>query len=249
MFGEDAAAYDDARPSYPAALIDDLVDLVGPRARMLDVGTGTAKATRLLAERGITGIGVEADPAMAAVAREHLAPFPGWRVDVSDFEWWRPSDGDAPVDLVGSAQAWHWVHPQVGLWRAHRLLRPGGHIALWWNLGEEDTSPARLEIDAAYAEHAPGEMFSPTIDRNEGSPFDPAPADTRFVDDATRLYPWTCDYSTDELLALLRTTSHLRVLPPERCAALLDDVAGIVDRHGGTFRYPYVTRLWTARRP
>ena len=60
----------------------------GPSGRGLDVGCGTAKATVLLAERGLSGIGVEADPAMAAVARHNLAGHPGWRIDVSDFETW-----------------------------------------------------------------------------------------------------------------------------------------------------------------
>jgi trans-aconitate methyltransferase len=51
VFGEDPDLYDLARPSYPAALLDDLVTMVGPSARALDVGCGTGKATVLLAAR------------------------------------------------------------------------------------------------------------------------------------------------------------------------------------------------------
>src|SRR5688572_32380678 len=78
VFGQDAAGYDAARPTYPAELVDRLVELVGAEARVIDVGTGTAKSTRLLAERGMTGVAVEPDPDMAGVAREHLASHPGW---------------------------------------------------------------------------------------------------------------------------------------------------------------------------
>jgi SAM-dependent methyltransferase len=248
VFGEDAEGYDRARPSYPAALVDDLVQLVGASARVVDVGTGTAKASRLLAERGMTGVGIEPDPAMAAVARHHLAPYPGWRVDVSDFEWWRPGDGDAPADLVTSAQAWHWVQPQVGLWRAHRLLRPGGRIAVWWNLAAPDTRPVRQEIDAEYAEHAAGEVFCPTITFDEASPFAAAPAGVVFAGTETRLYRWTWTYATSELLALLRTHSNHRLMTPDQLDRLLTGVGDVVDRHGGTFDYPYITRLWTAAR-
>ncbi|HEY3141959.1 MAG TPA: class I SAM-dependent methyltransferase [Acidimicrobiales bacterium] len=248
VFGEDAPRYDRARPTYPSALIDDLVDLLGAHARVIDVGTGTAKGTRLLAERGMTGVGVEAHPAMAAEARQHLARYPGWRVDVSDFEDWTPTDGDAPADLVSSAQAWHWVDPAAGLATAHGLLRPGGWIALWWNLAEEDPQPIRQEIDAAYEEIAPGELFSPQIRRDEASPFDDAPAVVEFRDPTERLYRWNLTYTTAELLDLISTHSNHQVMPAELREQLLDAVATIVDRHGGTYDYPYVTRLWSAQR-
>ncbi len=56
-FGGVAALYDRARPSYPAALIDDLMAWE-PR-EVLDVGCGTGKAARLVAERGCDVLGVE----------------------------------------------------------------------------------------------------------------------------------------------------------------------------------------------
>lgn len=46
-FGTDAARYDRARPSYPAALVDALLEEKADR--VLDVGCGTGKAARLLA--------------------------------------------------------------------------------------------------------------------------------------------------------------------------------------------------------
>ncbi len=128
MFGEDPDLYDLARPSYPAALLDDLLTMVGA-ARALDVGCGTGKATVLLAARGLNGVGIEADPAMAAVARRNLAGQPGWRIEVSDFEKWPGADREAPFDLVCSAQAWHWLDPAVRLHKAHDLLRSGGWLS------------------------------------------------------------------------------------------------------------------------
>ena len=43
VFGEDAEAYDRARRSYPAALIDDLLALAGPEARVVDAGCATGR--------------------------------------------------------------------------------------------------------------------------------------------------------------------------------------------------------------
>ena len=47
VFGEVAEQYDRSRPSYPDAMVDDLVELagLGPGCRALEVGAGTGKAT------------------------------------------------------------------------------------------------------------------------------------------------------------------------------------------------------------
>lgn len=64
-FGDDAEQYDRARSSYPAELVDDLVD---PGVhRVLDVGCGTGIAARLIAARGCAVYGVEPDARMAAL--------------------------------------------------------------------------------------------------------------------------------------------------------------------------------------
>lgn len=145
-FGTDAERYDRARPTYPAALVDDLV--ADKPSRVLDVGCGTGIASRLLTERGCKVVGIEPDEWMVAIARGH-----GIEVELGTLESWEPAS--RRFDLVVSAQAWHWVHPSVGSAKAASALTPGGRIGLFWNVG---VLPADLKsaIDAAYEQHAPG---------------------------------------------------------------------------------------------
>jgi SAM-dependent methyltransferase len=82
-FGSVADRYNRARPSYPTALIDDLM-AQRPRS-VLDVGCGTGTAGRLLAARECEVLGVEPDERMAAVAQSH-----GLAVEVTPFEMWDP---------------------------------------------------------------------------------------------------------------------------------------------------------------
>ncbi len=110
-FGDQAEQYDRARPSYPGALVDLLVEDGPPRA--LDVGCGTGKAGRLLVERGIEVLGVEVDERMAAVSRRHRLS-----VEVASFESWNPEGRCFP--LLISGQAWHWVDPAFS-----GVLEPG----------------------------------------------------------------------------------------------------------------------------
>jgi SAM-dependent methyltransferase len=249
VFGEDADLYDRARPTYPAALVDDLVTLVGPRARALDVRCGTGKATRLLAERGATGVGVEAHPAMAEIARRSLAERSGWRVDVSGFEAWEPRPGDPPFDLVTSAQAWHWIDPDIRMHKAHDLLRPGGWLALFWNTHPDD-GPADAELRKAladvYARHAP-DLDGLPRPVTTGDTL-PMPEDLAFDPPIVRSYSWTVDYTTATWLDLLRTHSNHMLLSDEQRERLLAAVAETVDAHGGAFTYRYLTQLWAARR-
>jgi SAM-dependent methyltransferase len=244
VFGEDAARYDRARPSYPPELIADVVDFVGLPARAVDAGCGTGRAAALLAGRGVDGVGVEADPAMGSLARANLASAPGWRVDVSGFEEWRPAGG-RPFDLVVSAQAWHWIDPDRRMQQAAALLRPGGWLAVWWNRPDLDESELRVAIDAVYSERAPelpprGMASLPVPEDVDGS----AAFDSHLV----REYRWSKDYSSAAWIDLLQTHSDHRMMDPQRRTLLLDEIARAIDEHGGVYRHHYVCRLRAARR-
>ncbi len=256
VFGEVAELYDKARPTYPPALIDHLGALAGPGGRALDVGCGTGKATVLLAERGLRGVGLEPDPDMAAVARRNLAPFPAWSVATGDFEEYG-ADGPAGAggtasaasgfDLLTSAQAWHWLDPQRRFHQAARLLRSGGWLALFWNRTADDSSAVRRDVDAVYAELFPGLSHHGALTSGRppaGSP----PVEAGFDEPLWRVFPWVCRYTTSEWTDLAQTHSDHRMLAADQRQILLDRLIAVIDGHGGTYDHPYNCWLWTARR-
>src|SRR3954471_7627 len=59
-FGADAARYDRARPSYPAAMVARIV-AAAPGPDVLDVGCGTGIAARLFRDAGCRVLGVDVD--------------------------------------------------------------------------------------------------------------------------------------------------------------------------------------------
>jgi SAM-dependent methyltransferase len=241
-FGGVAALYDRARPSYPPALIDTLMEWQ-PRA-VLDVGCGTGKASRLLADRGCVVLGVEPDPSMAAIAREH-----GIDVEDGTFERWDPRR--RTFDLLVSGQAWHWVEPAAGVAKAASVLKPGGHIAVFWNRGRHDPEVAAA-LDEVYARIAPS-IEKPTTELHPAHEahtehFEALRSSGRFTAVEARAYPWEAVYDRAGWLDFIATQSDHVLLPDAQRAALLQAVGDLIDGLGGSIPYHFSTLLLTATR-
>ncbi|WP_328900816.1 methyltransferase domain-containing protein [Streptomyces sp. NBC_00441] len=133
-FDRAAAQYAAARPNYPDALFDAVEDLAGRPlrgARALDVGAGTGIATRRLLDRGARVVAVEPGPGMAAQLRRDLPDVPLVQGDGNRLPF-----ATASADLITYAQSWHWTDPARSAAEARRVLRPGGTLALWWNVAD-----------------------------------------------------------------------------------------------------------------
>lgn len=242
-FGVDAERYDRARPSYPAAIVDEL--LASKPGRVLDVGCGTGKVARLFLARGCEVLGVEPDSRMAGVARSH-----GILVEVATFELWNPAH--RMFDLVVCGQAWHWIDPSLGAQRAASVLKPGGRLAIFWNRGGHDV-PTQAALNEAYV------RFAPALVAKESVPLGNEPSDRSdniaaiaathlFAPCQLRTYGWTQQYSRDGWLDQLGTHSDHIALEPQQRAALLDAVGTAIDRLGGSITVHYETQLINARR-
>jgi len=133
-FAASAEAYVRGRPSYPSALLPWLTGTLdlGAGRTCVDLGAGTGKFTRLLAQTGAEVIAVEP----VAEMREQLAAgLPGVRALAGTAQ--ALPLAEASVDAVLCAQAFHWFATAEALAELHRVLRPGGRLGLVWNVRDE----------------------------------------------------------------------------------------------------------------
>ncbi len=237
-FTDRARDYARFRPSYPAAAIDAMLDgLPSPsQLNAADVGAGTGISARLLAERGAHVVAVEPNAAMRAAAEPHARVV--WREGTAE----ATGLGDASVDLVCVAQAFHWFDVPAALREFQRMLRPDGRLAIMWNKrSREDpfTLGYREALEATDSE-APAER----------SEFDPAvvAATGRFAGLREYAIPSAQPLTLDELLGRAHSTSTVPKAGP-RLDELLRRLRALHARHAdedgrATMVYRTALYLW-----
>ncbi len=248
VFGEDAERYDRARPSYPAELVGDVAEILGlpERARVLEVGSGTGKATGLWADAGYDVLCLEPSEEMAAIARRNFSERGNVTIETVGLEDW-PVEPEA-FDLVTAAQAWHWVPEEIGLPKAHDALRLSGGVALFWNWERERPTNIDVVFDEVYQRVAPELVKEPLKQRVGEVIRDQLAASPLFGDVTVRRYPWEKTYTAATYVDLLGTHSDHRMLPDDTRSGLHDGVAAVIDGLGGAVTIGYTTEVLIAAR-
>ncbi len=241
VFGEVADQYDEARPSYPDAVFDTIVEFgaLEPGDRALEIGAGTGKATMGFVARGLDVHALEPSPEMGALLRAK-----GVRVEQGLFESWvAPAHG---FRLVYGAQSWHWVGGDDRYERAAAALAPGGTVAFFWNKGRAWGGPLQADNDAVYAE------FAPQLGGNQQWNLDWVADGLRtcaaFEPPVRRTVTWNQSYTSAEWVRLLGTHSDHRILPEEQRALLHAAIGAVIDRHGGRVDVTYDVEIYLSRR-
>lgn len=140
-FDNRVTSYVRGRPHYPAALLACLVAEygLGPRSVVADVGAGSGLLTRLLLTAGCAIHAVEPNAHMRAAADALLGGRPGYTSRLGSAE--ATTLPDHSIDFIVAGQAFHWFDPMAAQTEFRRILRPGGWVALVWNVRREAGTP------------------------------------------------------------------------------------------------------------
>jgi SAM-dependent methyltransferase len=247
-FGAEADAYERARPSYPPDAVAWIVDALHiTRGRdVADVAAGTGKFTRLIAPTGAWIVAVE--PVEGMRARLPTMPTTSATAERLPFR-------DESLDAITVAQAFHWFDAPAAFAEFHRVLRPGGRVALVWNARDRSVPWVdevwsimdRVEKRAPWRNH--DEWRESAFVRAAGSEFD----NPWFTDLHEATFRHEQLLSPADVVERVRSVSHVAVLPPEQREAVLDEVRTLLRDDPATagrdeLALPYrVDAFWTER--
>ena len=234
--------YERGRPSYPR----EVVRVAGlPRsAAVLELGPGTGKLTRLLISEFERVIGIEPDPGMRRLCAATCpqANLVGGKAEEVPL-------GDASVDGVFVAEAFHWFAHERALVDIARVLRPCGVLLLLWNRPAGPIEPPIPGVE---------KLLEPLWPKDTEMPLDLNP--TRFAHardwpdafqhsafeplrEAHFANPLTLD--RDGLLAFFGSMGWIDALPDEALAVFLDEVrSGLQAR---TYQLVFETDVYWTR--
>ncbi len=228
-----AGEYERWRPEYPEEAlrwVAETLDLAAG-ARVLDVGAGTGKLTRGLAALGFATVAVEPGAAMldqlrraVPAAEAHEAPAEAIPLP------------DASVDAAFTGQAYHWFDRERALAELHRVLRPGGGLALLWNWWDE-RDPLQREL----GELTGAAGHEPYVEEE-------LPAAPRFAEVGRTVVESVLESSPDELVGHLGTASSYLVAEPAERDEALRAVRELASRYGERFAFPRLTYVFAFRR-
>jgi SAM-dependent methyltransferase len=234
VFEEVPELYDRVRPLYPDELFADLVAItrLNQRSSVLEVGCGTAQATRSLAKLGCSVTAVEPGESMAAIARRHVATFDHVTVETSSFEDW--DDRGRRYDVIVAASSWHWVDPSISWRKAHQVLKPGGWFAEAGHVvirrpGEPEVYAETADLHEHFSPGNPDWGHPPLEEEvratSEGWGPIVGPPGGLFGPTVVRWYPMAQHLDGDGFADLLRSQSICRKLDPDVREPLLDAIA------------------------
>ena len=138
-FSNHADNYMKYRPSYPEAVVNFLEEIFNLQKhhRIADIGSGTGLFAELLLKKGYAVVCIEPNDEMRKTADNKLQQYKGFSSRKYRAEKTGLKTGS--VDLITVAQAFDWMEPIATKKEFTRVLKPGGHIVLAWNIRQTHT--------------------------------------------------------------------------------------------------------------
>jgi SAM-dependent methyltransferase len=216
--------YDEIRPSYPPEAARWI--LGDAPLRVVDLGAGTGKFSRVLAALGHEVLAIEPDPGMRSVLEEAS---PGVTVLAGAAES-MPLRGES-VDAVVAAQAFHWFSNDLAREEIARVIRPGGVFGPLWNV-RDDSLPWVAELTRTVLS---GDGSSSALDYSE-SDFGPL-----FGGRERAEFHFATEHTTATLVDLVRSRSKYLVADEAERTRMVAATEAVVAGLPQPFELPYIT--------
>jgi SAM-dependent methyltransferase len=228
-----AADYERHRPEYPEQALRWAVEQLGlaPGARVLDVGAGTGKLARGLVGLGFAVAAVEPGAPMLQQLRAAIPEAEAFEAAAESIPL-----PDESVDAAFAGQAYHWFDRERAVPELHRVIGPGGGLALLWNWWDE-RDPLQREL-------------GPVVGFGGHRPYadEELPAAPWFREVGRTVVDSAEDSSPESVVAHLATTSMFLTMDADERERRLAEVHELASRYGERFSVPRQTFVFAFER-
>ena len=248
LFEDYALDYEQYRPGYPRAIVNEIVSLSNLKSssRVLEVGCGTGKATVQFASRGYMVECIDPGERLVSYARRNCRAFKNVTFQIGRFEDVRLEVGR--YDLIISAHAFHWVEPGIRLWKAVKALSPDGSLALLYNYPGKRKDRVMETLTDAIDEESRGKLTTWDYLEEVANWTREIESCRMFRDIKVIRHQWTTTYGAEGYTGLFRTYSDFLSLSRSVQNKIAKRIREIIKKNGGTVRRSYDCVLIHAKR-
>ncbi|HEX4790079.1 MAG TPA: SAM-dependent methyltransferase, partial [Actinospica sp.] len=157
-------------------------------------------------------------------------------------------------DTVVAAQSWHWIDAAAGARRAAGALRPGGRLAVFWNVATPEPALAEAFAEVYRAAVPDDPIFGRGAAARPDSGYaafsaraaEGMRASGAFAESERWQFGWERTYTRDEWLDVVPTTGGHSLFSPAELEQVLTGIGAAVDAAGGAFTVRYTAEACTA---
>lgn len=250
MFNRTSDYYDKYRPSYPREIIDTIIHKTGISigSRLLEIGSGSGKATELFASKGYDILCIEPGPNLVEMGRKKFIDYRNVKFDIARFEDY---DVEASAyDVVFSAQSFHWIPQPIGFQKCSEALKENGYLALYWNMYityDNEIDNELVKLSNKYGGFADflsecdcEKRISSIVSQIENSNLFLSPQVYRSL--------WKQTYSVDEYFGFILTGNRFVQKTEEEKERAYREIVKLADKNNGVIERPYLCVLYLAQK-
>ncbi len=244
-FSDRVGNYTKYRPGYPAKILNLLKEKCNltPGSIIADIGSGTGIFTKFLLDNGNSVVAVEPNPEMRAEAERILASNKLFSSITGEAE--ATTLDDHSVDIITSAQAFHWFDHEKAKQEFRRILIPKGWVVLVWNELKTGPSPFLQAYEDLLTTHSTdyGQVDHKLMDAKVVTKF--------YLPSAfnTAIFSNSQDFDLEALKGRLLSSSYAPNASHPNHKPMMAEIEQIFAAHNisGKVRFEYKTQVYYGR--
>ena len=237
------------RPAYNKKLLNFISKQItsgNSNCNIAEIGAGTGKLTKMLAELDFSVSAVEPNDEMRKVGQEYI--------NTKSVQWYQGTGENTKLDSgsydwVIMASSFHWTDPNLSLPEFYRLLKPNGYLTIIWNPRNIKISKLHVDIENIIYSYIPNMKRKSSGERTQTETWENVLTQTgHFKDVIFSEISFMEQMSIERYMGAWESVNDIRVQAgEENFKKILKEIENAISHLDGIISVPYKNTSWTAQ--